>query len=90
MCTKSTRVESKFHDRGLTNLLRADLLAYDIYSFYKSEDSTLKSKWYGVTKPTKNWGPISDEVRKHWLEQCKTTSTLEEEQLIINNSTTSD
>ena len=61
-----------------------------IYSLYKSEDTTLKSKLCALTKPTKNWGPISDEVRKDWLENCKITNPLEEEQLIVNNPSSSD
>ena len=60
-----------------------------IYSFFKSESSSFVSKFWDLTKPTKNWGPLDDKVRNDWLEHCKmTTPSVDETQSLTNNATT--
>ena len=60
-----------------------------IYSYFKSENSSFVSKFWGLTKPTKNWGPQDDKVRNEWLGHCQmTTSSSEEALSLINNATT--
>ena len=60
-----------------------------IYSYFTSESSSFLSKFWGLTKPTKNWGPLNDQVKNEGLEYCTTvTPSFGEEQSLISNSTT--
>ena len=56
-----------------------------IYSYFKSENSSFVSKFWGLTKPTKNWGPLDDKMRNEWLAHSQMT---EEALSLINNATT--
>ena len=58
-----------------------------IYSFCKSEHTTIRSKLYDITTSTMNWGPIDDEMRNLWLEHCKILDPMNEELKPLNNPT---